>query len=114
MVSALDQLGIYTSAGLFAVEHTTTATVFTLVGLGTRTVFPVLDDVATLATMAMTNFYYHSAKINYQLEYSTTRNTSLRYYQIDTNTRTHRGICPIHYPNNHRPDKLTDNDSGQT
>ena len=43
LVGARHQFGVQVPTGLLAVQHAATAAVFALVGLGARTVFPVLD-----------------------------------------------------------------------
>src|SRR5215210_7833852 len=61
-VGACNQLRVNVTAFLFAVQYPVAATVLTLVGLSTRTVFTVFDDIDALALLTMTMFDDHNVK----------------------------------------------------
>ncbi len=62
-VDTLYQSHIYSTTGLLTLHYAVTAAIFAFIRLSAQTVFTVLHDVCALATMAMTKFYYHVAKM---------------------------------------------------
>lgn len=56
---------IDTTGGLFTLQHAKATAVFAFVGLGTRTVLAILDDVRAFATLATRSSCYHDVKMQW-------------------------------------------------
>lgn len=69
--SGLHDTRVETAAGLFAVQHAKASAGFTFVGLCSRTVLAILDDIHAFAPFATTSFCYNAVKMH-QLKFFTT------------------------------------------